>query len=34
MIVCPHQKGLTFPSVSQEERLEAHEWFEAEYDSL
>ncbi len=30
----PRQKGLTFPSVSQEERLESHEWFEAEYDSL
>ena len=30
----PRQKGLTFPGVSQEERLEAHEWFEAEYDSL
>ena len=30
----PRQQGLTFPSVSQEERLEAHEWFEAEYDSL
>ena len=30
----PRQQGLTFPGVSQEERLEAHEWFEAEYDSL
>jgi hypothetical protein len=30
----PRQKGLTFPGVSQEERLEANEWFEAEYDSL
>jgi hypothetical protein len=30
----PRQKGLTFPSVSQEERLETHEWFESEYDSL
>jgi hypothetical protein len=30
----PRQKGLTFPGVSQEERLEAHEWFEAEYDSV
>ena len=30
----PRQHGLTFPGVSQEERLEAHEWFEAEYDSL
>ena len=30
----PRQQGLTFPDVSQEERLEAHEWFEAEYDSL
>jgi hypothetical protein len=30
----PRQKGLTFPGVSQEERLEAHEWFDAEYDSV
>ncbi len=30
----PSQKGLTFPGVSQEERLESHEWFEAEYDLL
>jgi hypothetical protein len=30
----PRQKGLTFPGVSQEERLESHECFEAEYDSL
>jgi hypothetical protein len=30
----PRQKGLTFPGVSQEEGLETHEWFEAEYDSL
>ena len=30
----PRQQGLTFPCVSQEERLETHEWFEAEYDSL
>ncbi len=30
----PRQQGLTFPGVSQEERLEANEWFEAEYDSL
>jgi hypothetical protein len=30
----PRQRGLTFPGVSQEERLETHEWFEAEYDSL
>ena len=30
----PRQQGLTFPGVSQEERLESHEWFEAEYDSL
>ena len=30
----PRQQGLTFPGVSQEESLEAHEWFEAEYDSL
>ena len=30
----PHQKGLTFPCVSQEERLESHEWFKAEYNSL
>jgi hypothetical protein len=30
----PRQKGLTFPCVSQEERLEAHEWFDAEYDSV
>jgi hypothetical protein len=29
----PRQKGLTFPGVSQEERLETHEWF-ADYDSL
>ena len=25
---------MTFSGVSQEERLEAYEWFEAEYDSL
>ena len=25
----PRQKELNFPGVSQEERLEAHEWFEA-----
>jgi hypothetical protein len=30
----PRQQGLTFPGVSQEERLEANEWFEVEYDSL
>ena len=30
----PRQKRLTFPGVSQEERLESHEWFEAEYDLL
>jgi hypothetical protein len=30
----PRQKGLTFPGVSQEERLEAHEWFNVEYDSV
>jgi hypothetical protein len=30
----PRQKGRTFPGVSQEERLEAHEWFDTEYDSV
>ena len=30
----PRQKGLIFPGVSQEERLELNEWFEAECDSL
>ena len=30
----PCEKGLIFPGVSREERLEANEWFEAEYDSL
>ena len=33
--VCdPHMKGLLFPGVSDAERHQAHEWFEAEYDSL